>query len=131
MANLLLDSNILILHLRKRGSATEFLLQWGEQDNLHISVATRTELLAGMKPNEERTTIALLNSLRNLPVSDEVADRAGRLIYRLARTGIQLSFPDALIAATALIHSLAIITTNAAHFAPTGARVEVWTPRFA
>jgi len=129
MANLLLDSNILILHLRKRGSATEFLLQWGEQDNLHISVATRTELLAGMKAHEEPTTMALLNSLRNLSVSDEVADLAGRLIYRLARTGVQLSFPDALISATAIVHDLAIITTNAVHFTPTGAQVEPWTPQ--
>ena len=128
MANLLLDSNILILHLRKRSSATEFLLHWGEQNNLHISVATRTELLAGMRPHEERTTMALLNSLRNLPVSDDVADLAGRLIYRLARTGLQLSFPDALIAATAIAHDLTIITTNAVHFAPTGARIEAWTP---
>jgi predicted nucleic acid-binding protein len=128
MANLLLDSNILILHLRKRASATEFLLQWGGQDNLHISVATRTELLAGMRPREEGTTIHLLNSLRNLPVSDAIADLAGRLIYRLARTGVQLSFPDALIAATAITHDLAIITTNAVHFTPTGAKCEPWTP---
>jgi len=128
MANLLLDSNILILHLRKRGSATEFLLQWGGQDNLHISVATRTELLAGMRPREEAITIHLLNSLRNLPVTDAIADLAGRLIYRLARTGVQLSFPDALIAATAITHDLAIITTNAVHFTPTGAKCEPWTP---
>ncbi|MGC8781774.1 MAG: type II toxin-antitoxin system VapC family toxin [Anaerolineae bacterium] len=129
MADLLLDSNILILHLRKRGSATEFLLHWGARDNLHISVATRTELLAGMRPQEEALTMTLLNSLRNLPVTEAVADLAGRLIYRLARNGIQLSFPDALIAATAITHDLAIITTNAAHFAPTGARVEPWQPQ--
>jgi tRNA(fMet)-specific endonuclease VapC len=129
MANLLLDSNILILHLRKRGSATEFLLQWGEQDNLHISVATRTELLVGMKAHEEPTTMALLNSLRNLPVTDEVADLAGRLIYRLARAGVQLSFPDALISATAIVHDLAIITTNAVHFTPTSAKIEPWMPQ--
>lgn len=128
MADLLLDSNILILHLRKRGSTTEFLLNWGARDNLHISVATRTEVLAGMRPREEPTTMALLNSLRNLPVTAEAADIAGRLIYRLARTGIQLSFPDALIAATAIAHDLAIITTNGAHFAPTGAKIEPWTP---
>jgi tRNA(fMet)-specific endonuclease VapC len=129
MADLLLDSNILILHLRKRGSATEFLLHWGKQDNLHISVATRTELLAGMRAHEERITVALLNSLRNLPVTDEVADLAGRLIYRLARNGVQLSFPDALISATALVHDLSIITTNGAHFTPTSAKIEPWTPQ--
>ena len=73
--------------------------------------------------------MALLNSLRNLPVTDEVADLAGRLIYRLARNGVQLSFPDALISATAIVHDLSIITTNAVHFTPTSAKVEPWTPQ--
>ena len=101
MAELLLDTNVLILHLRQRGSTTNFLLRWGQRDNLHISVVTRTEILAGMRPHEEHMTLDLLASLTNLPVTPAVADRAGRLIYTAARKGIQTSFPDALIAATA------------------------------
>jgi predicted nucleic acid-binding protein len=50
MADLLLDSNVLILHLRRRGSASDFLLQWGPDDDLCISVVTRAEILAGMRP---------------------------------------------------------------------------------
>ncbi len=124
MGELLLDTNVLVLHLRKRGSVTEFLLKWGQQDNLHISVVTRTELIAGMRPREERTTMDLLASLRNLPVTPAIADRAGRLIYAKARQGIQISFPDALIAATALEHELTVVTTNARHFEEVGARVQ-------
>ncbi len=124
MGELLLDTNVLVLHLRKRGSVTEFLLKWGQQDNLHISVVTRTELIAGMRPREERTTMDLLASLRNLPVTPAIADRAGRLIYAKARQGIQISFPDALIAATALEHELTVLTTNARHFEEVGARVQ-------
>ena len=116
MADLLLDTNTLISHLRKRASVTDFLLRWGQRDNLYISVVTRTEILAGMRPNEERETLELLISLSNLPVTSVVADRAGRLIYAAARRGIQTSFPDALIAATALEHDLIVVTTNAHHF---------------
>src|SRR5512136_1897111 len=102
MADLLLDSNVLILHLRKRGSASDFLLQWGREDNLRISVVTRAEIIAGMRAREEGLTMELLGAMPSESVTPPVADRAGRLIYNLARNGVQLSLPDALIAATAL-----------------------------
>jgi predicted nucleic acid-binding protein len=129
MPTSLLDTNVLIFALRRNTAALDLLEQLRQRDDATISVATRAEVLAGMRPHEEPTTMALLNSLRNLPVTDEVADLAGRLIYRLARTGVQLSFPDALISGTAIVHDLAIITTNAVHFTPTGAKVEPWTPQ--
>ena len=129
MPTSLLDTNVLIFALRRNTAALDLLEQLRQRDDATISVATRAEVVAGMRPHEEPTTMALLNSLRNLPVTDEVADLAGRLIYRLARTGVQLSFPDALISGTAIVHDLAIITTNAVHFTPTGAKVEPWTPQ--
>jgi predicted nucleic acid-binding protein len=121
MPTSLLDTNVLIFALRRNAAALDLLEQLRQRDDATISVATRAEVLAGMRPQ--------LNSLRNLPVTDEVADLAGRLIYRLARTGIQLSFPDGLISGTAIVHDLAIITTNAVHFTPTGAKVEPWMPQ--
>jgi hypothetical protein len=123
MADLLLDTNTLISHLRKRASVSAFLLGWGRRDNLFISVITRTEILAGMRPNEERATLELLVSLSSLPITSEVADHAGRLIYAAARKGIQTSFPDALIAATALAHDLVVVTTNVRHFEELGVSV--------
>jgi len=129
MPTSLLDTNVLIFALRRNTAALDLLEQLRQRDDATISVATRAEVLAGMRPHEEPTTMALLNSLRNLPVTDEVADLAGRLIYRLARTGVQLSFPDALISATAIVHDLSIITTNAVHFTPTSAKIAPWTPQ--
>ena len=123
MADLLLDSNILILHLRKRGSASEFLLQWGGEDNLCVSVVTRAEIIAGMRPREVGVTMELLEAMPSESVTPPVADRAGRLIYTLSRNGVQISFPDALIAATALEHDLTLVTTNARHFPVAGLKV--------
>jgi len=116
VADYLLDSNILILHLRERPEITALLTQWGTEGALYISVATRTEIVAGMRPHEKERTLELLDSLENLPVDEAIADRAGRLIYRYARQGVQLSFADALIAATALEHDLTLATTNPKHF---------------
>ena len=69
-----------------------------------------------LRPHEEERTLELLDSLENLPVDEAIADRAGRLIYQHARQGIQFSFADALIAATALHHDLALATTSPEHF---------------
>lgn len=117
MAEHLLDTNILILALRSVPKALDFLdVLDQKRERTCISVATRTEVLAGMRHHEEERTMELLDSLENLPVDEAIADRAGRLIYQYARQGVQLSFPDAVIAATALHHDLTLTTTNPKHF---------------
>ena len=116
MADYLLDSNVLILHLREDPEVVALLTRWATQHDLYISVLTRTEILAGMRSQEEGLTMNLLNSLTNLTVDRFIADRAGRLIYDYAQRGFQVSFPDALIAATALERDLTLVTTDAQHF---------------
>ena len=116
MTDYILDTNVLILHLRNRPDITQLLRQWEQDGTLYISTVVRTELLAGMRLTEEQRTIALLDSLISLPVDDAIADRAGRLIYQYARKGVALALPDTLIAATALVHGLTLATTNVRHF---------------
>jgi toxin FitB len=53
-----------------------------------------------------------------LPVTPAVAKLWGRLCVQTGNKGI-----DNLIAATALVHNLTIVTRNVKHFEPTGARV--------
>ncbi|HHH41749.1 MAG TPA: PIN domain-containing protein, partial [Chloroflexi bacterium] len=60
MSERLLDTNVLILHLREKPGIAEILTRWGEESDLYISVVTRTEILAGMRPREEERTLALL-----------------------------------------------------------------------
>ncbi len=129
MPSHLLDSNILILALRGRPPALDLMDTFRTQGALYISVATRTEILAGMHPREETRTMDLLDSLISLPATVPIADQAGRWIYQYARRGVQLSFPDALIAATALTHGLTLATTNARHFPMAGLRVRSFDVR--
>ena len=116
MINHLLDTNVIIMLFRGDRQAKQFVSTISQLGEVSISVVTRAEILAGMKLAEEKTTRVLLNSFTNVPVDSAIADQAGKLIYAQARQGFQLTFPDALIAATALLDSLTIVTTNVKHF---------------
>ena len=113
----LLDSNILIKLIRREQRIENLFLDWHVQKiDLFISVVTRSEIIAGMHPHEEKRTLRLLNRLISLPVDENIADQAGRWIYAYRRQGIQLSLADTIIAATAWAHDLTLVTTNAKHF---------------
>lgn len=105
MADLLIDTDAFVDHLR---GATE--LRPGRH-RVHYSVVTRAELFAGNSATD--LVVRLLDPFRELPVDREIAERAGRVVRE---SGARL--PDALIAATALVHGLAIVTRNRKHFEP-------------
>ena len=87
-----------------------------KDDALYVSAMTRLEIVHGMRDHEHKDTFNLLDSLETIDLTIEIADKAGELI-RLWRTkGMILGDADALIAATALNHDLALVTTNEKHF---------------
>lgn len=103
MAEILVDTDILIDHLRghRRFAPTE---------PVAYSVVTRAELFAG-RSSEEALIDRLLAPFVELSVDRAVAQQAGRL---RRETGIRM--PDALIAATAVVHDLTLITRNRRDF---------------
>jgi hypothetical protein len=103
MADVLVDTDLFVDHLR----GTQRLRP--SRHRVHYSVITRAELLAGDTPSNLITT--LLAPFREISVSREVAERAGRI---RRETGIRL--PDALIAATAIEHKLSLSSRNRRDF---------------
>lgn len=106
MADLLVDTDVLIDHLR---GAVRFERPDGR--SVSCSVVTRSELLAGPE-TQEIPVRRLLASLIEIPVSPEIADAAG-----LIRRETALAIPDCLIAATALSEGLELRSRNRRHFA--------------
>ncbi|HEX6393267.1 MAG TPA: type II toxin-antitoxin system VapC family toxin [Acidimicrobiales bacterium] len=105
MAELLVDTDVCIDHL----AGTKRL---PARSRLGYSVITRAELLAGATDDDEPNVRRLLAGMDEIPVDRRVADRAGRL--RRQHPGLRM--PDALIAATALVHALTLHTKNTKDF---------------
>lgn len=130
-----LDTNV-VSELRKvrLGKADANVAAWAESvdaADLFVSAITIMELELGVLSVERRdaTQGAMLRawleqhvvpefSERTLPVDIAVAQRCARL-HVPDRRGER----DALIAATALVHGMAVATRNVADFQPTGAAI--------
>lgn len=111
---LLLDTDVLIDHLRKQPDAVAFLQ--GTQRPLRISVVTVAELYVGARDDGERAWIdRLVGLMEAVEVTPAIARQAGlwrRDYGRSHGTGLM----DALIAASAAIEGCTLVTLNARHF---------------
>lgn len=112
----LLDSGILIRHLRNRVGFPELIGRLSQSGDLYISAFTRVEVLRGMREHERERTVALLDSFVTWVIDRYAADQAGEWIRSWQAAGVTLGGPDAIIAASALQADAILITTNARHF---------------
>lgn len=116
MAKFLIDTDVLIDHLRGHTKARDYLhKRWAAGDTLYCSVISRAELIAGMHSEEEDSIRALLASLHEIPIDKRIAEGAGAYRRQFAKShGVLL--PDALIASSAKSIDARLITLNAKHF---------------
>ena len=116
MPDYLFDSGILILHLRNQSGYPAMTDRLADEADVYVSTMTRFEVVRGMRDRERESTFNLLNSFEALDVTSEIADQAGELIRFWRKRGVTLGDADAIIAATAIHHGLALVTTNPKHF---------------
>jgi len=134
----LLDTNV-ISELRKAasGKADKNVVDWANSisaTRLFLSVITVLELETGILLVEKRdqTQGAVLRSWLNAHVLPAFSDRILVVDTAVAQCCAKLHVPDprsdrdALIAATALVHNMTIVTRNVDDFAP--ASVDIVNP---
>ena len=103
MMDVLVDTDVLVDHLRGQRRLR------ARNRRIAVSAVTRCELFAGR--DEPDVLGRLLAPMVALEVDSAVAELAGTV-----RREAGIATPDALIAATALIHSLPLLTRNRKHF---------------
>jgi predicted nucleic acid-binding protein len=116
MADVVLDSGILIRHLRNLPGYPELVDRLADEGVIYISSFTRLEIVRGMRKYERSKTFRLLDSIVTVPMDSAIADYAGGLIFAWRAKGISLGDADAVIASTAVHLETDLITTNARHF---------------
>lgn len=123
----LADTNIIGELARPRPNAG--VLNWaGQVLALNLSVITLEEIRYGLawKPNAKIRAWFdrfLGEHCRVLPITDDLAQRAGDLRGRFRALGETRSQADMLIAATAVSHALTLVTRNANDFKGCGVTV--------
>ena len=138
---LLLETNV-VSELRKvrSGKADPNVARWADSVDaaaLFISVITIQELETGilLAERSDAPKGALLRTWMNEHVLPAFADRILPVDTAVALRSAMLHVPDprpvsdALIAATALVHGLTVVTRNVTDFEPTGVLVvDPWRP---
>ncbi len=112
MGKYLVDTTVLVDHLRGQKEATEFL----EREDLVISVVSLAELLQGVRNKGEQKIIEKL--VAQFPINWGSAEINRLAIKLIAKYFLKFSlrFLDALLAATALEGNFILVTDNIKHF---------------
>jgi len=130
---ILLDTNILSEPLRKTPHRKVYARLSIQSGNFAASMITLSELRFGamLHPQPEKfwskIEIMVLPLVRWLEVNRAIAQQAADLKAHLHKKGQTAGMNDCLIAATALVHNLVLVTRNTDHFKQMpGLQLENW-----
>lgn len=115
-----MDNDNCSAYLKLNPKVINRFLQYGGR--LHISTVTLAELFTWAKrakasPKRLRGVVDLRNDVRVLPVDEAIAEQFGDIRAPLLDAGLHAPQLDLLLAATALVHGLTLVTHNTKDFA--------------
>lgn len=112
--SIVLDTSVLVDHLRASGAATDYLATLDDQPA--CSEITRIEIVQGLRSNERKAAETLFTLISWVPVTEVVARRAGELGRRWRRSHPGIGVADLAIAATVEQLEATLATRNVKHF---------------
>jgi predicted nucleic acid-binding protein len=114
---ILVDSDVLIAHLRGRREATEWMLRTRRATGpLSVSAVSVLEVAGGMRSAERSAVARLFATMRVFPVSERVAWRAAEFMRTYRRSHTAIGLGDYFVAATADTEGCELATLNVRHF---------------
>lgn len=112
----LIDTDIIIWVLRGNKKHEDFLQSLKDKSTLSISVVTIAEIYKNIYPSEIVKTENVLNELQTWDVTHEIAKQAGLYWREYVKRLKNLNLTDCLIAATANVNDLTLVSLNTKHF---------------
>ena len=113
-ASYLLDSNVIIYLINGtlNPKNSEVILEAAKQP-AHVSVVSKIEILGWKPPTQKEADEcqSFMDDAVVLDLSNEVVERTIEI-----RKAIRIKLPDAIIAATALVHGFTLLTRNVSDF---------------
>ena len=114
MRQIVVDTDVLILHLRGNESGRAMLREAAQDSLLCCSPITIGEIHTGMRDEELEKTVKLLHSRAVIDVDRKIAALEGD--YRRTLKSHHLELDDCLIAATCVVNQATLITGNIKHY---------------
>jgi len=112
----LVDTDVLIWVLRGKREIVEKLSALKEESPLSISVISIAEIYKNIFPSELTTTEDYLNQHLILEVDQKIAKLAGLYWQQYSKRLKNLTLTDCLIAGTANMNNLTLLSLNVKHF---------------
>lgn len=114
MNGILFDTDVLIEILRGNARIIEYINSEITDKTLACSCITVGEIFAGMLTKEEIPTRKLLDTLIKIPVTEDIAQEAGKL--KAKTKSHMLALDDCIIAASAMRYEFTLFTKNIKHY---------------
>lgn len=119
----LIDTNILIYAALNLEPIASFFNSWTEKNQLTLSVISISEFLAGATPDESQKIEPLIEKLGALPVDLAVARVAANYRRQYTSKSKTPYLLDCLLAATAKIYNLTLLTHNVQDYPMTDIKI--------
>ena len=112
----LIDTDVLIWVLRGNNKYSDLLISLKDNDALSISTVSIGEIYKNLFPSELIKTENFLNEFQTWDITASIAKQAGLYYQQYSKQFRNLNLTDCLIAATANVNNLALVSLNVKHF---------------
>lgn len=115
--SILIDTSIIIEHLRKQHKHKSVLYNILDIYELYTSTIVEFELFMGAMDERKREDIKkVLEKCTILPFTSEIAQKSATIYQKLKAKNQIIEVRDLFIASTAIIYDLPVMTFNTKHF---------------